>query len=114
MAPTSLVEALEVSSWHEFMAGKCGSQAKSALQPLQKFCPTIEDGVIRIGGRLQRSKLSKDFKYPMIDRSCLVINICLVDLMNTLFSIAVETSTMLNLLAASHTNFSSFELLQPI
>ena len=56
-----LVEALEISPWHDVMAGKRGVTAKTSLQPLQRFCPFVENGVIRIGGRLQRSSLPKDF-----------------------------------------------------
>ena len=48
------------------MAGKHGSSAKTELQPLQKFCPMMEDDVIRIGGRLQRSHLPLDFKHPIV------------------------------------------------
>ena len=48
----NLLEALEISPWHEIMAGKHGSSTKTELQPLQKFCLMVEDGVIRIGGRL--------------------------------------------------------------
>ena len=62
----NLLQALEISAWHEIMAGKHGSSAKLELQPLQKFCPMMEDGVIRIGGRLQHSHLPLDFKHPIV------------------------------------------------
>ena len=61
-----LVEALEISPWHDVMASKRGVTAKTSLQPLQRFCPFVENGVIRIGGRLQRSSLPKDFKHPIV------------------------------------------------
>ena len=63
----NLVEALENSSWHEVLAGKQGKSVKTIIiQPLKKFCPLVKDGVIRIGGRLQRSSLPMDFKHPIV------------------------------------------------
>ena len=61
-----LVEALEQCPWYEVAKGKCGRTAKQAMQPLLKYCPLVMDGVIRLGGRLQRSSMSKDFKDPIV------------------------------------------------
>ena len=62
----SLVEALEQFSYHEVVNGEAGKTPKASMLPLIKYCPFVEDGVIRIGGRLQRSKFSKDFKHPIV------------------------------------------------
>ena len=56
------MEALEEHPCHGVGDGKCGELARTALRPLQKFCPIVADGVIRVGGRLQRSNLPEDFK----------------------------------------------------
>ena len=61
-----LVEALEVYPSHEVAKGKAGSIPKQAIQPLLKYCPIILDGVIRVGGRLQRSSQPKDFRHPIV------------------------------------------------
>ena len=61
-----LVKALEISPWYEIIAGKPGATVKTSLQPLQRFCPIVENGVIRIGGRLQRSNLPDNFKHPIV------------------------------------------------
>ena len=61
-----LVEALETHSCHKVGDGKCGELARTALRPLQKFCLIFSDGVIRVGGRLQRSNLPEDFKHPIV------------------------------------------------
>ena len=62
----SIVKALEAHPWHEVAKGKGGENAKRTLQPLHNFCPFIADGVIRIGGRLQRSNLPMDAKHPIV------------------------------------------------
>ena len=61
-----LVEALEQHPWHEVAKGKSGRRPKQALQPLLKYCPFVSDGVMRIGGRLQRSTMTNDFKHPIV------------------------------------------------
>ena len=61
-----LCEALERYSWHEVAKGKCGHTLKQTMQPLLKYCPLIMDGVIRVGGRLQRLSMLKDFKHPIV------------------------------------------------
>ena len=61
-----LVEALEAHPCHEVGDEKFGKLARTALRPLQKFCPIVADGVIRVGGRLQRSNLPVDFKHPIV------------------------------------------------
>ena len=33
---------------------------------MQKLCPFVADGVIRVGGRLQRSNLPVAFKHPIV------------------------------------------------
>ena len=59
-----MVEALEQHPWHEVAKGKSGRRPKQALQPLLKYCPFVSDGVMRIGGQLQRSTMTNDFKHP--------------------------------------------------
>ena len=61
-----LVEALEVDPWYE-VAGRAGDkEMKRTLQSISKYCPFVANGVIRVGGRLQRSGLPYDFKHPVV------------------------------------------------
>ena len=39
---------------------------KRTLQSISKYCPFVANGVIRVGGRLQRSGLPYDFKHPVV------------------------------------------------
>ena len=52
--------ALEAGDCHEIDAGKHGVKAKQALTPLRKYCPFLFEGVMRISGRLQKSKFYFD------------------------------------------------------
>ena len=62
-----LVEALENFSWDKVLKSEAEVIPKQTMQPLLKYCPFVSDGVIRVGGRLQRSStLSKDFKHPIV------------------------------------------------
>ena len=61
-----LVEALEVDPWYK-VAGRAGDkEMKRTLQSISKYCPFVANGVIRMGGRLQRSGLPYDFKHPVV------------------------------------------------
>ena len=61
-----LVEALEVDPWYK-VAGRAGDkEMKRTLQSISKYCPFVANGVIRVGGRLQRSGLPYDFKHPVV------------------------------------------------
>ena len=61
-----LVEALEVDPWYK-VAGRDGDkEMKRTLQSISKYCPFVANGVIRVGGRLQRSDLPYDFKHPVV------------------------------------------------
>ena len=61
-----LLDTLQRVPWYEVMAGTHGDSAKASLLPLLRFCPIVQDGVIRIGGRLQRSSYPTDFKHPIV------------------------------------------------
>ena len=65
-AMPDLVDTLEKVSWYEIMTGGHGDLAKTSLQSLQRFCPIVQDGVIRVGGRLQRSSYPTDVKHPIV------------------------------------------------
>ena len=61
-----LVEALEVDPWYK-VAGRDGDkEMKRTLQSISKYCPFVANGVIRVGGRLQRSDLPYDFKHSVV------------------------------------------------
>ena len=61
-----LIEALERYPSHEVAKGKAGSVPRQAIQPLLKYCPIVLDGVIRLGGRSQRSSQPMDFRHPIV------------------------------------------------
>ena len=61
-----LIEALERYPSHKVAKGKAGSAPRQAIQPLLKHCPIALDGVIRLGGRLQRASQPKDFRHPIV------------------------------------------------
>ena len=44
----------------------CDTYIKGVCRPLLAYCPYVEEGLIRIGGRLHRSDLSYDFKHPIV------------------------------------------------
>ena len=61
-----LVEALKIDPWYK-VAGRAGyKEMKKTLQSISKYCPFVANGVIRVGGRLQRSGLPYDFKHPVV------------------------------------------------
>ena len=57
-----LVKALERHPYHKFESGECGENLKLLMKPIVKHCPFVETGILRIGGRLQRSGESYDVK----------------------------------------------------
>ena len=61
-----LVEALQLYPYSEVAFGRLGKALKEELRSLIKFCPFVENGVMRIGGRLQRSDESYNFKHPIL------------------------------------------------
>ena len=48
----------------------CDTYIKGVCRPLLAYCPYVEEGLIRIGGRLHRSDLSYDFKHPIVLPRC--------------------------------------------
>jgi len=60
------LEALELGNCHDIDAGKHGALVKKVLTPIRKYCPFLHDGVMRIGGRLQKSDFSFDRKHPIV------------------------------------------------
>ena len=61
-----LVKALERHLYHKIDSGECGKDLKRLMKPILKYCPFVEAGILRIGGRLQRSGESYDVKHPII------------------------------------------------
>ena len=47
-----LIEALKLYPYYEIAAGKCGKELKKLLKPLVKYCPFVENDLMRLGGRL--------------------------------------------------------------
>ena len=43
-----------------------GNRIKGMLKPLRAYCPFVEDKVLRIRGRLQKSDLPYDTKHPLV------------------------------------------------
>ena len=61
-----IVEALSTHPYHQLFSGKHGSSLQILIKPLIKYCPFVGNGVMRIGGRLQRSNEPYDLKHPII------------------------------------------------
>ena len=61
-----LVEVLQLYPYSEVASGRLGKALKEELRSLVKFCPFVENGVMRIGGRLQRSDELYNFKHPIL------------------------------------------------
>ena len=61
-----LIEALKLYPYYEIAAGKCGKELKKLLKPLVKYCPFVENDLMRLGGRLQRSEEPYDIKHPIV------------------------------------------------
>ena len=61
-----LINALEKGDCHDIEAGRYGNRIKGMLKPLRAYCPFVEDRVLRIGGRLQKSNLPYDTKHPLV------------------------------------------------
>ena len=61
-----LVEALALHPCSEIASGCHGREIKDELQPLIKYCPFVENNIMRIGGRLQRSDEAYDAKHQKI------------------------------------------------
>ena len=49
-----LVEALELNPYLEMVSGKRGQDLRKLLKPWVKYCPFVENGIMRFGERLQR------------------------------------------------------------
>ena len=60
------MKALERHLYHKIDSGECGKDLKRLMKPIVKYCPFVEAGILRIGGRLQRSGESYDVKHPII------------------------------------------------
>ena len=58
----SLVKAFKRHPYHKIESGECGENLKLLMKPIVKYCPFVEAGIVRIGGRLQRSGESYDIK----------------------------------------------------
>ena len=58
----SLVKAFKRHPYHKIESGECGENLKLLMKPIVKYCPFVEAGILRIGGRLQRSGESYDVK----------------------------------------------------
>ena len=61
-----LIDALEKGDCHDIEAGRYGNRIKGMLKPLRAYCPFVEDRVLRIGRRLQKSDLPYDTKHPFV------------------------------------------------
>ena len=57
-----LVKTLERHPYHKFESGECGENLKRLMKSIVKYYPFVEAGILRIGGRLQRSGESYDVK----------------------------------------------------
>ena len=66
----SLVKAFKRHPYHKIESGECGENLKLLMKPIVKYCPFVEAGIVRIGGRLQHSGESYDVKA----NRCLYIN----------------------------------------
>ena len=62
---SNLVETLETHYWNDISIKKRGRLSNKVLMPIFNFCPLLDDGVIRVGGRFQQPSMSKDFKHPV-------------------------------------------------
>ena len=66
-----------MNTYHEIASAKRGQDLKKLLKPLAKYYPFVENGIMRLGGRLQRSD---DMRHPIVlPRICcltgLIVNI---------------------------------------
>ena len=61
-----LVEVLQLYPYSEVASGHLDKVLKEELRSLVKFCPFVENGVMRIGGRLQRSDELYNFKHLIL------------------------------------------------
>ena len=61
-----LVEVLASHTYYELAAGERGTEQQGQLKPMLKCCPFVENGLLRVGGRLQRSSEPHDVKHPII------------------------------------------------
>ena len=61
-----LVEMLQLYPYSEVASGRLGKAPKEELRSLDKFCPFVENGVMRIGGRFQRSDKLYNFKHLIL------------------------------------------------
>ena len=64
-----LVEALETYSAHEVFSRK-GVMLPHCSPPVAAYCPFVADGVVRIGGSLQRADAPVDFRHPIVLPRC--------------------------------------------
>ena len=58
------IRALEVTEGERQRSSKADSIMKRSQ--LRRLCPTLVDGVLRVGGRLEGSSMPFDTKHPMV------------------------------------------------
>ena len=61
-----LVEALASHPYYEVAAGERETELQGQLKPMLKCCPFVENGILRVGRRLQRSSKPYDAKHLII------------------------------------------------
>ena len=61
-----LVEALKTYPAHEVFSRKRVMLPHCSPPPIAHYCPFVADGVVRIGGRLQRADAPVDFRHPIV------------------------------------------------
>ena len=59
------MQALKLNPYHEIASGKRGQYLRKLLKPLVRYCPFVENGIMRLGGRLQRSDEPYNMKQPI-------------------------------------------------
>ena len=58
--------AVEAHGWRDTVKGVKENRCKQQLKSLSKLCPIAVNGVLRVGGRLQRGNLPFELKHPAI------------------------------------------------
>ena len=58
--------AVEAHGWRDTVKGVKENRCKQQLKSLNKLCPIAVNGVLRVGGRLQRGNLPFELKHPAI------------------------------------------------
>ena len=58
--------AVEAHGWRDTVKGVKENRCKQQLKSLSKLCPIADNGVLRVGGKLQRGNLPFELKHPAI------------------------------------------------